>query len=361
MQFATSLVAKLEREAARFAELTELISLPDVANDGKRLTALLQERGRLEPLAELAVRYRRARARRAEAESILADPKADAELGALAREDLAALEREEPELLAAVRDALIQEPEDARRKVIVEIRAGVGGDEAALFARDLFGIYKRYFDARKWRVEELEVSPSDLGGFKEVIFAVEGDGAWSRLRFESGGHRVQRVPATEAQGRIHTSAATVAVLPEVEDLEIALRPDDLRIETMRAGGAGGQHVNKTESAVRITHVPTGLVAICQDDRSQLRNRTSAMRMLRARVFEREQSRRAAERAAARKSLVGSGDRSERVRTYNWPQNRVTDHRLEQNFSLEQVLAGRLDPLLDGLVALDREERIRNLA
>ncbi|MBI5363233.1 MAG: peptide chain release factor 1 [Planctomycetes bacterium] len=360
MQFAPSLVAKLEREAARFAELTERISLPAVATDGKKLPALLQERGRLEPIAALKARFDAVRARRAEAEALLADPRCDPDLAALAREDLAQLERDEPELLLAIQEALIREPEDARRKVIVEIRAGVGGDEAALFARDLYGIYKRYFDARKWRVEDLDVSPSDLGGFKEVVFAVEGDGAWARLRFESGGHRVQRVPATEAQGRIHTSAATVAVLPEVEEVEIVLRPDDLRIETMRAGGAGGQHVNKTESAVRITHVPTGLVAICQDDRSQIRNRASAMRMLRSRVWDKEQEKRAAERAAARKSQVGSGDRSERIRTYNWPQNRVTDHRLEQNFSLEQVLAGKLDGILDGLAALDREERIENL-
>jgi len=361
MSFALSLVAKLEREAARFAELTELISLPEVATDGKRLPGLLQERGRLEPLSELKRRYDALRARRTEAEAILAESKPDPELAALAREDLAALGPDEAELERAIQNALIQEPEDARRKVIVEIRAGVGGDEAALFARDLYGIYRRYFDTRRWKVEDLDVSPSDLGGFKEVIFAVEGEGAWSKLRFESGGHRVQRVPATEAQGRIHTSAATVAVLPEVEEVEIALRPDDLRIETMRAGGAGGQHVNKTESAVRITHLPTGLVAICQDDRSQIRNRASAMRMLRSRVWDKEQEKRAAERAAHRKSQVGSGDRSERIRTYNWPQNRVTDHRLEQNFSLEQVLGGKLDALLDGLEARDREERIKNLA
>ncbi len=360
MQFAPSLVAKLEREAARFAELTELISQPEIATDGKKLPPLLQERGRLEPMAELKARLDSLRARRAEAEAILADPGRDAELEQLARDDLAALAALEQALDDEIREALIREPEDIRRKVIVEIRAGVGGDEATLFARDLYDLYRKYFDARRWKVEDLEVATSDRGGFKEVMFAVDGEGAWSKLRFESGGHRVQRVPETEAQGRIHTSAATVAVLPEAEDVDVVLRPDDLKIETMRAGGAGGQHVNKTESAVRITHLPTGLVASCQDDRSQLRNRATAMRLLKARVYELERARLAAERAAHRKSQVGSGDRSERIRTYNWPQNRVTDHRLNENYSLEHVLAGKLDALFDALAERDRAERIANL-
>jgi len=359
MLFAKALLEKLAHDAARFDELTELISIPEIATDGKKLPALLQERGRLELAARLFARYRQLAEQRREAEQILADPRA--ELAELAREELASLPELETALDAEIKSALIREPGDVRRKVIVEIRAGVGGDEATLFARDLYGIYRKYVEAHRWRMEDLEVSTTDVGGFKEVVFAVEGDGAWSKLRFESGGHRVQRVPATEAQGRVHTSAATVAVLPEVEDVEIALRPEDLRIDTMRAGGAGGQHVNKTESAVRITHLPTGLVAICQDDRSQQKNRASALRMLKARVFELEQKKRDAERAAQRKSQVGSGDRSERIRTYNWPQNRVTDHRLNENYSLEQVLAGKLDELFAGLEALDRDERIQNLA
>lgn len=360
MLFVPAIVSKLREKAARFHAITEHIGTPEVASDGRKLQSLLVERGSLESTAELVRRLDACLARRAEDERILADAASDPDLKELAREDLEALASEETALDEEIKAALITEPEDLRRKLIVEIRAGVGGDEATLFVADLYRIYRRYVEARHWKIEDLEISPSEVGGFKEIVFAVEGDGAWRALRFESGGHRVQRVPETEAQGRIHTSAATVAVLPEAEEVEITLRPDDLRIETMRAGGAGGQHVNKTESAVRITHLPTGLVAICQDDRSQQRNRASAMRMLKARVLDLEEQKRHAERSAARKSQVGSGDRSQRIRTYNWPQNRVTDHRLNENVSLELVLSGKLDPLLEKLDAIEREERIRAL-
>jgi peptide chain release factor 1 len=360
MQFAPTIVAKLRQQAARFDEITELISMPDVATNGRKLGQLLQERGALEAASKLARRLDDLIARRAEDERILSGPGPDADLADLAREDLTALDAEEKALDLEIKTALISEPADRLRKVIVEIRAGVGGDEASLFAADLYRIYRRYIENKHWKIEDLEVSTSEIGGFKEVVFAVEGDGAWKSLRFESGGHRVQRVPETEAQGRIHTSAATVAVLPEADEVDIQIGPDDLRIETMRAGGAGGQHVNKTESAVRITHLATGIVAQCQDDRSQGRNRASAMRMLKARLFDHEQQKRDAERSAARKSQIGSGDRSQRIRTYNWPQNRVTDHRLNENYSLEHVLGGKLDPLFDALDAVEREERIKNL-
>jgi peptide chain release factor 1 len=299
-------------------------------------------------------------ARRSDAERILADKTNDQDLLELAREDIVLLEGEERALDVEIKNALISEPADERKKLIVEIRAGVGGDEATLFVADLYKIYKRFAESRRWKLEDLEITHSEVGGLKDIVFAVEGEGAWRALRFESGGHRVQRVPETEAQGRIHTSAATVAVLPEADEVEVVLRADDLRIETMRAGGAGGQHVNKTESAVRITHIPTGLVAICQDGRSQHKNKASALRMLTARVLDLEEQKRHAERSAERKSQVGSGDRSQRIRTYNWPQNRVTDHRLNENVSLEQVLDGKLDPLLEKLDAVEREERIRAL-
>ena len=356
MALAEALLAKLREAKVRHDELTALLSSEGGTADGKKIPAILKERGGLDKLVHLLGQLESLEKRRSDAQALLSD----SEMAALAKEELVEIDSEVKRIDEEVVNSLIAEDDDERRKVIVEIRAGTGGDEASLFAADLYRMYEHFFDAQGWKHEVFDVARSDVGGFKEIVFSVEGDGAWRYLRFESGGHRVQRVPATEAQGRIHTSAATVAVLPEAEDVDIDINPEDLRIDTMRAGGAGGQHVNKTESAVRITHLPTGTVVVCMDEKSQHKNRARAMRVLRSRLFEAERARKDAERAALRKNQVGSGDRNARIRTYNFPQNRVTDHRANENYSLEQVLAGKLQPLVDAMIALDREERIRSL-
>ncbi len=358
MEFAAPLISKLREQAARFRELTEFLSSPEASADQRRMPALLRQRGSLEATAALSDQLDVLLARRGDAQKLMLD--SDPQMRALAREELEALEQEEQFFDARVKDALIAEPEDFKRKVIVEVRAGTGGDEASLFVADLFKLYQRYIETKGWRLEIFEATASEVGGFKEIIFAVEGERVWSKLRFESGGHRVQRVPETEAQGRIHTSAATVAVLPEAEEVDLEIRDQDLRIDTMRAGGAGGQHVNKTESAVRITHIPTNTVVVCMDEKSQHKNRARAMRVLRTRLLDAERQRLHDERSLMRKTQVGSGDRNARVRTYNWPQNRMTDHRLNENFSLEQVLAGKLDAPIEKLESQDREERIKRL-
>lgn len=358
MPIAPAILEKLELRAARHRELTEEISKPEVASDGRRFPELLKERGMLARSAELHESWKSLVAQREGAGLMLAD--ADPDIRRMAEDELAALSKAEDELENEIKGELASDPELERDKVIVEVRAGIGGDEATLFVADMFRMYSRFCDAKRWKLELLEATPSEVGGFKEVIFGLKGEGAWRLFRFESGGHRVQRVPATETQGRIHTSAATVAVLPEVEELEIEIRDEDLRIDTMRAGGPGGQSVNKTSSAVRMTHIPTGTVVICQDEKSQLKNKAKALRIMRARLYEAEAARRHAERAADRKQQVGSGDRSQRIRTYNWPQNRVSDHRLGENFSLEQVVAGRLGPILDALEDQDRELRIKSI-
>jgi len=360
MLFAPAVLAKLREKAQRHRELTERLSEPEIAADHRRAVELIREQGRLSEVARLQGVLEQHQRHRAEAEALLADASAEKELRELARAELAELEREAQTLDRAIKDALISDADLERDKVIMEIRAGTGGDEASLFAADLFRMYQRFFDERGWRVELLAGRPSEIGGFKELVLAVRGNNAWRYLRFEGGGHRVQRVPATESQGRVHTSAATVAVLPEAEEVDVEIRPEELRIDTMRAGGAGGQHVNKTESAVRMVHLPTGTTVVCMDNKSQHKNRAQAMRILRSRLYDMEQQRLAAERAADRKSQVGSGDRSERIRTYNFPQNRCSDHRLGENFALEQVMGGKLLPMLQALDEQDREARIRDL-
>ena len=285
----------------------------------------------------------------------------DAELRELAQEEYAEAKARMAELSEKMKLLLLpKDPNDAKN-VIMEIRGGVGGEEGMLFAADLFRMYSMYAESRGWRIEIANINETELGGIKEISFVVEGEGAYSRLKFEAGGHRVQRVPVTESGGRIHTSAATVAVLPEIEDVDFKLDMNDLKIDTYRSSGAGGQHVNKTESAIRITHLPTGTVVECQDERSQYKNKDRAMQILRSKLYEAEQAKQTAAVAAERKSQIGSGDRSERVRTYNFPQNRVTDHRLtgdNKNFNIAAIMNGNLDPLIDALVTADQAEKLR---
>ena len=311
----------------------------------------------LDPVVDSIRALRARRAEIAGIEAMLAEPAIDREMKALAEEELAAGRADLAAMTQALRVALLPKDADDDRSVILEVRAGTGGDEAALFAGDLYRMYQRYADLKGWRVEILSASEGALGGYKEIIAAIEGRGAFAKLKFESGTHRVQRVPATEAQGRIHTSAATVAVLPEVEEIDHAIPDNELRIETMRAGGAGGQHVNKTESAIRVTHLPSGIVVMMQEERSQHRNRQKAMALLASRLHDLERQKADAARAADRKAQIGSGDRSERIRTYNFPQGRVTDHRIGLTlYKIDRIVAGEaLDEVIDALAAARQAE------
>jgi len=312
--------------------------------------ALAKEFSELNPVVQTIAELRKLQGQRDELAELLADPAADAELATIARDELATLQPRLDELEQALRVQLLPKDAADARSAILEVRAGTGGDEAALFAADLFRMYARYAEQRGWKVEIISLSENDLGGYKEVVASIVGKDVFARLKYESGVHRVQRVPLTEASGRLHTSAATVAIMPEAEEIDLEIRPEDIRIDTMRAGGAGGQHVNKTDSAVRITHLPSGLVVVSAE-KSQHQNRRLAMQVLRSRLFEQERQKAADARAAQRKDQVGSGDRSQRIRTYNFPQGRVTDHRIGLTLhKLEQVLEGTaLDELIDALV------------
>lgn len=346
---------KLEAMEARYRELEIMISDPELPKDRKRYKEVLQEHAHLSRIIQAYEEYKKIRYRMEETETLLEQEK-DAELRNMAKEELEELRIRLSEQEKGLKDLLI--PRDPRddKNVIMEIRAGTGGEEAALFAADLFRMYTRYAENRGWKVEVMDANETELGGFKEIIFSVSGAGVYGDLRYESGVHRVQRVPVTEAGGRIHTSAVTVAVLPEAEETEVEIRPEDLRIDVFRASGAGGQHVNKTESAVRITHLPTGIVVTCQDEKSQHKNKARALRVLRARLFEMEEQKRLQEESAIRRSMVGSGDRSERIRTYNFPQNRVTDHRINLTlYKLDSVLEGDLGEIIEALKLYEREE------
>jgi len=351
--------AKLERLLDRFhAVEAELAS----GASGAGFVKLSKEHAELSPVIEVVREYRSIQDQLAGAESLIADPKTDAEMRALAEEERAELKKQFAEIERKLQIQLL--PKDAAddSSAIIEIRAGTGGDEAALFAHDLLQMYTRYCSLQGWKTELMSITESDLGGIKDAVLEVNGHGAYARLKFESGVHRVQRVPVTEASGRIHTSAATVAVLPEAEDVDIQIDDKDLRIDVYRAQGAGGQHVNKTESAVRITHIPTGIAVAQQTEKSQHKNKAQAMKLLKAKLFEIERERVESARASERKSMVGSGDRSERIRTYNFPQGRVTDHRINLTlYKLDRIISGdELGDIVDALVAQDQADRLAEM-
>ncbi len=355
-----TLLRALRRRDARHGEVCRMLEDPAVFTNPGRVALLQKERGVLQQFHDLLPRLEKVLQDTVDARALAAGD--DREMAELAAADLATLGEREAALRAEGEDLLVSDDGLSHRDVILEIRGGTGGEEAALFARDLFRMYARYAERKRWRLEVLDSSESERGGYKEVIAQVSGAMAYRFLRYESGGHRVQRVPETETQGRIHTSLATVAVMPKAEEVDVSWKPDEIRVDTMRAGGPGGQKVNKTESAVRLTHLPTGLVVKCQDEKSQHKNRARAESILRTKLFDFFQSKADAERAKFRKDQVGTGDRSEKIRTYNFPQDRVTDHRAGVTLhALERIMDGELEPLLERLIAWDRELLLREIA
>ncbi len=354
-----SIRQKLELLVDRLDEIDRMLAAPDAANNMDQFRKLTRERAEVEPVALEFNAFRQAENDILDAEAMLADP----DMRDFAEEEIATAKARLPALELALQKLLLPKDPNDDKSVLLEIRAGTGGDESALFAGDLFRMYSRYAERQRWQVEVMSASESDLGGYKEVICRIGGYGAYSRLKFESGGHRVQRVPATETQGRIHTSACTVAVMPEADEVEdVNLNPADLRIDTFRASGAGGQHIHTTDSAVRITHLPTGIVAECQDGRSQHANKASAMKVLAARIKDIQLREQQNKIASTRKSLIGSGDRSERIRTYNFPQGRVTDHRINLTlYKIGAIMEGDMDEVLDALAAEHQADLLAELA
>ena len=349
---------KLQVLEDKYKELTEKISDIEVINDQKTWQKYMKEHADLEPIVMKYREYKEVVDNIKESKEIL-EEESDEELRELAKMELSDLESRVEPIEDELKILLLPKDPNDEKNVIVEIRGGAGGDEAALFAGDLFRMYSRYAERRRWKTELLSASDTGVGGYKEVSFMIKGKGAYSRLKYESGVHRVQRIPSTESGGRIHTSTATVAVLPEVEDVEIEINPADIKMEVFRASGAGGQHINKTSSAVRLIHEPTGIVVECQTERSQLQNREYAMKMLRSRLYNIEKEKQDSEIANARKSQVGSGDRSEKIRTYNYPQGRITDHRIGMSiFQMENFLNGDLDEMIDNLIAADRADKLQ---
>ena len=354
------MLEKLKQLDNKYNEIQQRMESGEIFADPSAYTKCAKELKELEPMVQCYREYCACGKQMTDAQELMSDP----EFKELAQEEYSEAKQKLGELEEKLKILLLPKDPNDSRNVIMEIRGGVGGEESSLFAYDLFRMYSMYAERKGWKIDVVNLNETELGGIKEISFVVEGEGAYSRLKFEAGGHRVQRVPETESGGRIHTSAATVAVLPEAEEVEFEINPNDLQIDTYRSSGAGGQHVNKTESAIRITHLPTGVVVECQDERSQYKNKDRAMKILRSKLYEAEQAKQQAAIAAERKSQVGSGDRSDRVRTYNFPQNRVTDHRLTgdvRNFNIANVINGDLDPIIDALVTADRAEKLKNRA
>lgn len=346
---------KLEAVEQRYEELTKKISDPDVIARTREWTQYMKEHAEIEEVVLKYKEYKKVKQSLADAEELMKDP----EMKELAEEEAKADREQLPKLEEELKVLLIPKDPDDDKNIICEIRGGAGGDEAALFAGTLFRMYSMYAERKHWKLEVLNENETGLGGYKEISFMISGKGAYSRLKYESGVHRVQRVPETEASGRIHTSTATVAVLPVVDDVQIDINPADIKLEVFRASGAGGQHVNKTSSAVRLIHIPTGMVAECQTERSQTQNREYAMKLLQSRLYEKERQERDSKLASERKSQIGSGDRSEKIRTYNYPQGRITDHRIGLSiYQMEDFLNGNLDEMIDNLTAADRAERLK---
>lgn len=350
---------KLEAVEKRFEELTQKISDPQVIANQNEWRELMKEHAELEPIVEKYREYKKVQKQFDNAKEMLEDSNTDKELKDLAEMEMLEAKEKLPEIEEEIKILLIPKDKDDDKNVICEIRAGAGGEEAALFAGTLFRMYSMYAEKKHWKLEILNENETGLGGYKEISFMITGKGAYSRLKFESGVHRVQRVPDTEASGRIHTSTATVAVLPVVEDVEIEINPSDIKMEVFRSSGAGGQHINKTSSAVRLIHEPTGIVVECQTERSQFQNKDNAMRMLKTKLYDMEKQKQDSEVRNARKSQVGSGDRSEKIRTYNYPQGRITDHRIGLSiYQMEDFLNGNLDEMIDNLIAADRAEKLK---
>lgn len=350
--------SKLETLEKRFNDINEMICHAETISNQDLYKKLMKEHKELEPIVEKYREYKKRDCDIQEAKDILNEKNIDKELKEMAESEIEAAKEEIKQIAEELKVLLLPKDPNDERNVIIEIRGGAGGDEAALFSAALFRMYSMYADSKRWKTEVLNCNETQLGGYKEISFMITGEGAYSRLKYESGVHRVQRVPETEAQGRIHTSTVTVAVLPEAEDVEIDINPTDLQIDTYRAGGAGGQHVNKTESAIRITHIPTGVVVECQDERSQYKNKDKAMKVLKSRLLEAKRKEHDAEIAQERKSQVGTGDRSERIRTYNYPQSRMTDHRIGLTiYRLEDILNGSIDEIIDALITADRATKL----